>query len=381
MENSSPRGPESESESESEPPEPELGSNSTTTTATATAIAMIDLRSDTVTRPTQAMRDAMATAAVGDDGWGDDPTAKELESFAAATFGKEAGLFVPSGIMANLISVLCHCRERGSEAIVGSKSHMCIWEQGGMATIGGVHPRQLPNNSDGTIDLGDIEDAIRTYDPHFPVTRLICLENTHNHCGGRVLTMGYMAECRKIADRHGVPMHLDGARVMNAATKLGVAPSEIGEHFDSISFCLSKALSAPIGSVIVSSKSFIEKCRHFRKAIGGQLRQVGCLCAPGLIALREMPKELAEDHACALALAEGLNQVKNVTIRLDTVETNIMVVDVSQVPSHEDVVPKLKARGVLAANLATGMLRLCTHYAIREKEVQAVIEAFKAICE
>ena len=206
----------------------------------------VDLRSDTVTMPTEEMLAAISSVTrFGDDGWGDDETVKLLEAEAAAMFQKESGLFTPTGIMANLISVLCHCEKRGSEAIVGSLSHLCLYEQGGMATVGGVHSRQLPNNSDGTIDLGDIESAIRADDPHFPRTRLICLENTHNHCGGRVLSLSYMRRVREIAQTNGIPTHLDGARVMNACAKLGCKPAEIGEHFDTVSFCLSKSLGAP----------------------------------------------------------------------------------------------------------------------------------------
>ncbi len=283
---------------------------------------MVDLRSDTVTKPTDAMRDAMFSAQVGDDGWHGDSMVKELEAHAAKMFNKEAGLFVPSGIMGNLICVMVHCSERGSEVILGNKSHICLYEQGGMSQIGGCHPRQLQNNSDGTIDLEDIEAAIRADDPHYPVTRLICLENTHNHCGGRVLSLQYMRSVKELAQAHGLPVHLDGARVMNAAAQLGVPVASIAEHADTVSCCLSKALGAPVGSVIVGPADFIHRCHRLRKALGGQLRQAGVLAAPGLIALRDMPSNLQEDHTCAQNLGRGLKEIQGIEVDVNTIQVS-----------------------------------------------------------
>ncbi|QDZ20164.1 threonine aldolase [Chloropicon primus] len=340
----------------------------------------VDLRSDTVTKPTKEMLEAIAKVQTfGDDGWGDDDTVKELEREAANLFGKEAGLFTPTGIMANLISVLCHCELRSSEAIVGSLSHICLYEQGGLATLGGVHPRQLPNNSDGTIDLKDIEYAIRRDDPHFPRTRLICLENTQNHCGGRVLSLEYMRSVKALADAHGLPLHLDGARVMNAVTRLGVTPAQVAEHFDTVSFCLSKALGAPVGSVIVGTKDFIRKCHRMRKALGGQLRQVGVLAAPGLIALKKMPSHLAEDHECAKRLGKALHELEGLTVAVEAIETNMVIVDVSRVCADTDeVVEALKEDGVLCAACGRGLLRLATHHQVRWPHIEKTILAFKA---
>lgn len=337
---------------------------------------VVDLRSDTVTKPTDAMREAMSVAEVGDDGWGGDFTVKELEAYAANLFNKEAGLFVPSGIMANLICVMTHCSERGSEAIVGDKSHICLYEQGGIAQIGGVHPRHLPNNSDGTIDLSHIEQAIREDDPHYPVTRLICLENTHNHCGGRVLSLQYMKKVREIAQKHGIAMHLDGARVMNAAAALGASPAEIAEHTDTVSFCLSKALGAPIGSIIVGKRDFIHRCHRLRKALGGQLRQVGILAAPGLIALKTMPALLGRDHEVAKYLGEKLNALEGLRVELQTIETNMVVVHVSDAYHTEGIIEALKAGGFLIAAMGKARLRLVTHHQVTQSDAEKVVLAF-----
>jgi len=325
------------------------------------------------------MRSSMANARVGDDGRGDDMTVKELENYAASIFKKEAGLFVPSGTMGNLICVLCHCASRGSEVILGNKSHICLYEQGGLSQIGGVHPRQLPNNSDGTIDPADILEAIREDDPHYPVTRLICLENTHNHCGGRVLSLQYMRKIRKISNNHGIPIHLDGARIMNAATHLQVSPARIAEHVDTVSFCLSKGLGAPIGSIVVGKSDFIRRCHRMRKALGGQLRQVGILAAPGLIALRDMPQEMKIDHACALELGKALNEIQGLIVDVDAIETNMVIVDVSAVcESTDEIIGALEAEGVLSAACGKGLLRLVTHHQVRWQQVEKAVSAFQA---
>ncbi|CAL0321033.1 unnamed protein product [Lupinus luteus] len=292
----------------------------------------LDLRSDTVTKPTEAMRAAMASAEVDDDVLGNDPTAFQLEAEMAKIMGKEAALFVPSGTMGNLISVLTHCDIRGSEVILGDKCHIHIYENGGIATIGGVHPRPVKNNDDGTMDIDLIEAAIR--DPRreivYPTTRLICLENTHANSGGRCLSAEYTDRVGEVAKKHGLKLHIDGARIFNASVKiiifqaLGVPMDRLVRAADSVSVCISKGLGAPVGSVIVGSKSFITKARRLRKTLGGGMRQVGILCAAGLVALQDNVGNLESDHKKARTLADGLNQIKG--LRVDgPVETNIAI--------------------------------------------------------
>jgi threonine aldolase len=252
-----------------------------------TDLPIIDLRSDTVTHPTPAMREAMARAEVGDDVFGDDPTVNRLQEMAAERMGKEAGLFVPSGTMGNLAAVLSHCG-RGDEVILGSKSHTFLYEAGGVSALGGVHSHQASNQPDGTLDLGEVRGAIRSEDDHFPVTRLICLENTHNRCGGVALTVEYTRAAGELAHEHGLALHLDGARIFNAAVALGVEAGDLAAPADSITFCLSKALSAPVGSVLCGSKDFIARARRARKQLGGGMRQAGVLAAAGIVALETM---------------------------------------------------------------------------------------------
>ncbi|XP_057540995.1 low-specificity L-threonine aldolase 1-like isoform X2 [Amaranthus tricolor] len=272
---------------------------------------VIDMRSDTVTKPTEAMRIAMSNAEVDDDVLGYDPTALHLESEMATIMGKEAGLFVPSGTMGNLISVLVHCDVRGSEVILGDMSHIHILENGGISTIGGVHPRTVKNNKDGTMDLGLIEAAIR--DPNgelfYPQTRLICIENSHANSGGRCVSVEYTDQVGELARKHGLKFHIDGARIFNAATALGVPVDRLVQAADSVSVCLSKGLGAPVGTMIVGSKSFISKAKILRKTLGGGMRQIGILCAAALVAVQDNVKKLEEDHKNAKLLADGLNQI------------------------------------------------------------------------
>ncbi|MBA0783793.1 hypothetical protein Gotri_001448, partial [Gossypium trilobum] len=267
----------------------------------------VDLRSDTVTKPTEAMRAAMATAEVDDDVLGADPTAARLESEVAKIMGKEAGLFVASGTMGNLISVLVHCDIRGSEVILGDNCHIHIYENGGISTIGGVHPRPVKNNDDGTMDIGLIEAAIR--DPRgeivYPTTRLICLENSHANTGGRCLSAEYTDKVGELAKKHGLKLHIDGARIFNASVALGVPVNRLVQAADSVSVCLSKGLGAPVGSVIVGSKSFISKARRLRKTLGGGMRQLGFICAAAFVALKENVAKLEGDHKKAKVLAEN----------------------------------------------------------------------------
>ncbi|KHG00004.1 ltaA [Gossypium arboreum] len=311
----------------------------------------VDLRSDTVTKPTEAMRAAMATAEVDDDVLGADPTAARLESEVAKIMGKEAGLFVASGTMGNLISVLVHCDIRGSEVILGDNCHIHIYENGGISTIGGVHPRPVKNNDDGTMDIGLIEAAIR--DPRgeivYPTTRLICLENSHANTGGRCLSAEYTDKVGELAKKHGLKLHIDGARIFNASVALGVPVNRLVQAADSVSVCLSKGLGAPVGSVIVGSKSFISKARRLRKTLGGGMRQLGFICAAAFVALKENVAKLEGDHKKAKVLAEGLNQIKGLRVNVAAVETNIIFFDIVEGSkiTAEKLYKKLEEHGVL----------------------------------
>src|SRR5512147_3228860 len=271
----------------------------------------IDLRSDTVTKPTPEMREAMAEAQVGDDVYGDDPTVNRLEEVAAEMLGKEAALFVPSGTMGNLLALLVH-GQRGDEVIVGNQSHIYLNEAGGMSALGGIQPCPLQNQADGTLALDDILASIRTEDVHHPITRLVCLENTQNICGGVPLSAEYTRRVGELAHRNHLALHIDGARIFNSAVAQNVPGKELVEPADSVMFCLSKGLAAPIGSMLVGSSKFVARARHIRKMLGGGMRQVGVLAAAGLISLEKMTKRLAEDHARAKKLADGLRQIKGV---------------------------------------------------------------------
>ncbi|MBI4571377.1 MAG: low-specificity L-threonine aldolase, partial [Chloroflexi bacterium] len=273
----------------------------------------IDLRSDTLTHPTPAMREAMAKAEVGDDVFGEDPTVRRLEQMAAERMGKEAAVFVASGTMGNLVSLLAHCG-RGDEAIVGSEAHVLHYEAGGVPGLGGVQLRPVRNDGHGMIDLDELEATIRLENVHFPRTSAVCLENTHNRCGGGVLTAEETAAVARIARRHGVAVHLDGARIFNAAVALGVAPSELAAQADSVTFCLSKGLSAPVGSLVCGSAEFVQRARRMRKMVGGGMRQAGVIAAAGIVALETMVDRLAEDHEHAQLLARGLAQLPGIRI-------------------------------------------------------------------
>ena len=274
---------------------------------------MIDLRSDTVTQPTEAMRQAMANAPVGDDVYGEDPTVNRLQEMAAALLGKEAALFVPSGTMGNLAAVLAHCG-RGDEVILGDQSHTFLFESGAYLGAGGVHSRQIPNSQIGSLDLDDIRRAVRPDDAHFPVTRLIALENTHNRCGGVVLTPDYMQSVAELARAHGLKVHLDGARLFNAAVALGVEPAALAAPVDSVTFCLSKGLCAPVGSVLCGSHDFIARAHRVRKQLGGGMRQAGVLAAAGIVALETMIPRLEEDHQRAKRLGPGLSALPGLVL-------------------------------------------------------------------
>ena len=339
---------------------------------------IIDLRSDTVTHPTPAMREAMYRAEVGDDVFGEDPTVNRLEEMAAERLGKEAALFVASGTMGNLVSLLTHCG-RGDEAIVGDRSHTYLFEQGGMAALGGITPRPIPNQPDGTLRLEDIEGAIRGDNVHFPRTRLICLENTHNMCDGAALTVEYTAQVAGLAHDHGLQLHLDGARVFNAAAALGVDVREVVRGVDSVTFCLSKGLCAPVGSVVCGSADFIAEARRARKVVGGGMRQAGILAAAGIVALEQVADRLGEDHARASRLAQGLAEIPGVEVF--PVASNILYFRLAQGVSKtpEQVVEGLAQRGVRVLGRLDGRFRLVTHYWISDEDVEVAIEALRAV--
>jgi threonine aldolase len=340
---------------------------------------VIDMRSDTVTKPTPAMRRAMAEAEVGDDVFGDDPTIIKLEEEMAATFGKEAAVFVPSGTMGNLIAVGVHCEVRGSEFICGSLAHIHIYEQGGLSTLMGAHPRPLTNRADGTLDLKDIEAAIRPDDQHFPVTKVLCLEQTHNKCGGRVLPLEYVDKCGEFAREHGIALHLDGARIWNAAAALGVTPARAVEAADSVSVCLSKALGAPVGSVVVGTRAFIAKCRRLRKACGGTMRQAGTLAAAALTAHGEIGPLIHVDHSRMSDLAAGLSKIQGLKVQRP-VQSNIAFVNLDERIDVKWMVAEMKKKDVVLIPWVGNSLRLVTHHEINQPAVAKVLRCFEELC-
>ena len=337
----------------------------------------IDLRSDTVTKPTPEMREAMAKAEVGDDVYGDDPTVNRLQELAAEMTGQETGLFVASGTMGNLAAVLAHC-QRGDEVILGKEAHTYRYEAGGVSVLGGVHSCQLPNQPDGSLALADIEAAIRSDDPHQPITRLIALENTHNRCGGTVQSVEYTRQVAEFAHGRGLKVHLDGARVFNAAAALGVDVRELTAPVDSVTFCLSKGLSAPVGSVVCGPKEFIRKAHRARKLLGGGMRQAGVLAAAGIVALEKMVSRLGEDHIRARTLAEGLSEKRGLVLDAGTPATNMIFMNLAEhVPmSAQEVAEKMKERGILVGVAGARRFRLVTHCWIDDEGVEKAVVAF-----
>ena len=336
----------------------------------------VDMRSDTITRPTPAMRRAMAEAEVGDDVFGEDPTVNRLEEMAAERLGKEAALFVASGTMGNLVSLLAHCG-RGDEVILGDQAHTFLYEQGGMAALGGIHPHTLPNQPDGTLDLQQIEAAIRPDNVHDPRTRLIALENTHNRCWGSPLSVAYMREVGALARRRGLKVHVDGARLFNAAIALGVEARELVADADSVTFCLSKGLAAPVGSVICGRRDFIAEARRARKVVGGGMRQAGVLAAAGIVALTQMVERLAEDHAHARRLAEGLAELPGVCIDPARVRTNIVYFEVTRPElTAAELVERVGAEGVRVLPLGPRLVRAVLNYHVSADDVEYALAAF-----
>ena len=341
---------------------------------------LVDLRSDTVTQPTSNMRRAMAQADVGDDVYGEDPNINRLQELSAALFEKEAALFLASGTMGNLAAVLAHCG-RGDEVILGSKSHTFLYEAGGISALGGVHSCQLPNQADGTINVEDILSAIRPDDPHQPVSRLICLENTHNRCGGISLSAEYTAKIGQLAQQHNLRLHIDGARIFNAAVDQGVSAAELAAPADSITFCLSKGLSAPVGSVLCGSREFIERAHRIRKQLGGGMRQAGILAAAGIVALETMTQRLEEDHQHAQLLAQGLSNIAGLVLDPNTPQTNMVFLSLAEgVPfSADEVATELAKKMIRVGVTGSRRFRLVTHYWINELGIQRAIEAFKSL--
>jgi threonine aldolase len=342
----------------------------------------IDLRSDTVTLPTEAMRTAMAAADVGDDVYGEDPTANRLQAMAADRMGKEAALFVPSGTMGNLASILAVCG-RGDEIILGDKSHTYLFEAGGVSSLGGIHTMAVPNLPDGTLDLDAVQAAIRPDNPHYPVTRLISLENTHNVCGGTVLSEAYTQQAGELAHSHGLLLHIDGARIFNAAAALNLPAAKLAAPADSITFCLSKGLSAPVGSLICGSEAFISRVLRIRKQLGGGMRQVGVLAAAGIVALETMIERLKEDHARTRQLAGFLGRLEAVELENPEPPTNILFFQLtSRSPiTPEALVEQMAAREVVISGARAGRFRFVLHSGIDDADLDRVEAALHEILD
>ncbi len=336
---------------------------------------IVDLRSDTVTRPTQAMLQAMMEAPVGDDVLGDDPTVTALEHKAAEMLGKEAGMFVPSGTMGNQIAIVCHTK-RGDSILAEQEAHILYYEVGAPAVISQVVSFTLPSDK-GAMDPIEVGKRVLTKSLHTPGTSLICVENTHNRAGGTVIPMSYLAAYREIASRKGVGLHLDGARVFNAAVALGVPVKEIAQYFDSVSFCLSKGLGTPVGSVLVGSALLIEEARYWRKRLGGGMRQSGFLAACGLYALENNVDRLAEDHARAKRIAEAISGLPGISVNMDRVQTNIVLADFDR--PAVDWQNALAEKGIWALPFGDQQMRLVFHMDIDDAMTDRAIEAFKSI--
>jgi len=339
----------------------------------------IDLRSDTVTHPTPVMRRAMFEAEVGDDVFGEDPTVNRLEEVAAEKMGKEAALFITSGTQGNLVAVLTHTHP-GDEIILGDEAHILWYEVNGAAMLGGVNMRALPNDSVGRLDADDIVRAIREHDIHCPNTTLLCLENTHNRCGGAVLTAEYTNEVCDIAHARGLKVHLDGARVFNAAVALVVPVSALTENVDSVSLCLSKGLSAPVGSLLCGSRDFVERARKFRKMLGGGMRQAGVIAAAGIVALETMVDRLAEDHANARRLAQGLAGIEGIRLTQDEIATNIVMFGLSPGLFADDFVCGLEEAGVRVIALGADMVRAVTHCEVSAADIDESLARIEEVC-
>jgi threonine aldolase len=339
---------------------------------------VIDLRSDTITLPTEEMRRAMYEAEVGDDVYGEDPTVNKLEKLAAAMLGKEAALFTASGTMSNLIAVLAHTHP-GDEILMGSEAHMLWYEVGGAAALGGVVMRTVPNEQDGRMALEAVEDSIRVKNLHYPLTKLLCLENTHNRCGGAVLTPDYTGAVSAIAHQHGLQVHLDGARIFNAAIALGMAAGELAKPVDSVCFCLSKGLSAPVGSLLCGSQEFVDKARKWRKMLGGGMRQSGVIAAAGIVAVEKMVSRLADDHANARHLAEGLALISGMTIQPERFKTNIVVFESPLAISGDEFLERVNGRGIKLNSRGGRKFRAVTHRMVSRTDINEALNRIEIL--
>lgn len=340
---------------------------------------VVELRSDTFTLPTPRMIEAMTTAPLGDDTYGEDPTVRRLEALSAQWLGKQAACFMPSGTMGNLAAILAHC-PRGTKAIVGAESDIYVYEAGGASSCGGVVFHPVPNAADGTMALSDIEAAFPPDpdDPQFAHVSLLCLENPQNRCGGRVLSLGYLSQVAGVARDRNIRVHLDGSRIFNAALVAGVPASELARHADSVQFCLSKGLAAPVGSMVAGDTAVIASVRRVRKMLGGGMRQAGVLAAAGIVALREMTGRLADDHANARRLARGLAALPGIAV--DPVETNMVFFRVTAAGlTNEAVISLAAAHGVRIAELGRGRVRAVTHAGVTAADIDRALSVFAEI--
>jgi len=350
---------------------------------------IIDLRSDTVTLPSDKMRSAIAAAKLGDDVFGEDPSVNSLEVKAADIMDKEAGLLVPSGTMGNLVSILVHC-QRGTEIIVGDKAHTFVYEAGGISAFGGIHSRQLKNKEDGTIDIFDIKSAIRMDNIHFPKTSAITLENSHNLCNGAPLTPAYINSISEITNDNNMKLHIDGARIFNAAVALNVDVKEMVKGANSVTFCLSKGLGAPIGSVICGSERFIYHARRTRKALGGGMRQAGIIATAGIFSLDNMLDQIRNDHQNAKRLAEGIDEIDGLFVDKKNIISNILYFDIEKGTSRCDklasqtqninIYPfEINLDGVRFFESSPNRFRLVTHYGIKKDDIEKALRIIKKI--
>ena len=337
---------------------------------------VIDFRSDTVTHPTAEMRRAMFEAEVGDDVYGEDPTVNRLEALAADTFGKEAAVIVSSGTMGNLVAMLAHC-QRGDEIIMGDKSHTFNSEAGGASTLGGIAFHPLPNDIRGMLDLDQLEEAIRPDNEHYAPTRLIVMENTHNACGGAVLTSEDLGDVAEIGKAHDIALHIDGARIFNAAVYLETPVSELVKDADTVQFCLSKGLSAPVGSIVCGSHNVIERARRWRKVVGGSMRQAGVFAAAGVVAIETMVDRLAEDHGTARQLAMGLSKIPGIDLDPSAVATNMVFFEI-KVGSAEKIALRLNENGI-KVRPRLPKWRFVTHQGITSNDIEYALEIIEGV--
>ncbi len=334
---------------------------------------LIDLRSDTVTHPTKSMRSAMAEAIVGDDVWGDDPTVNSLQELAAELMGKESALFVASGTMANLVSILTHC-QRGDEIITGNESHIFYNEVGAASAVAGVQVNTVINDTRGMMDLNNIKSAIRGDNIHFPTTGLVCIENTHNRCNGGLLTKQDISDIAHISHSHEIPVHMDGARILNASVYLKIEPQKLTSDVDSVSFCLSKGLSCPVGSLLCGSRNFIDRARKARKMIGGGMRQAGIIAAAGIVGINTMIDRLEEDHLNAKKLAHGLANIPGISIDPLNIKTNIVIFSLDN-GNTLNMLKDLAKAGILGSFNGSNRIRMVTHYGINAEDIDLALTA------